>query len=666
MSELTPSIGDYGAIGDCRTIALVSRQGAIDWWCPPRFDAPSVFGRLLDRQRGGSFRLEAPGLRAAGRRYLEDTAVLETRLDADGGLLTVTDFLALIGRSREGRAPEPFARQKLVRLLRVIEGVVELRVVCEPRPGYGRSRPRIQLAGPAGARRRCLVFQAGGGARGILLGATADWGPIRDGTATIDVRLRAGDELGLLVDYGPGDMAGEGVAGAGAIGREQAPSLEELRSWRDETCAFWRGWIGVARVPEAHAALVRRSAISLKLLTYHPTGAIVAAATTSLPEEIGGERNWDYRFSWLRDASFTLYALTRLGYRAEAEAFMSWLVGACGKHEDPLVLYRVDGKVPARERVLGHLAGYGGARPVRVGNRAAHQRQHDIYGETLDAAYLATKNGARPTDEEWVLFARMADLAARRWRQPDTSIWEVRGGYRHFTYSKVLCWVALDRIRRIAEQTGRAPEEARRLRWWRREAEAIRQEVHDRGRRSDGAFVQSYDSEALDASALVFPLVGFVHADAPSVAATVAGIQRELSSDGLVRRYRPDRDVEGVGGQEGCFLICSYWLCDDLAFLGRVAEARERFEWLSRHANDLGLFSEEWDPVRREPLGNFPQAFTHIALISTAHNLERAAQRRSHGRIRGGAPGDVQRAGCRSGVRPEAPRRDFASRRRSD
>lgn len=666
MIELTPPIGDYGAVGDCRTIALVSREGAIDWWCPPRFDAPSLFGRILDRERGGSFRFEARGLRGVQRRYLEDTAVLETRLDTDGGRLTVTDFLALIGRSREGRPPEPFARQKLVRLVRATEGSVELRIVCEPRPGYGRSRPRITLAGPAGARRRCLMCQAGGAARGILLGATADWGPIRDGTATLDARLRAGDELGVLVDYGPGDLAGEGVAGAGAARGEHAPSLAELRSWRDETCAFWRGWVGVARIPEAHAALVRRSAISLKLLTYHPTGAIVAAATTSLPEEIGGERNWDYRFTWLRDASFTLYALTRLGYQAEAEAFMSWLVGACGQHEDPRVLYCVDGKVPARERILGHLAGYRASRPVRVGNRAAHQRQHDIYGETLDAAYLATKNGALPTDEEWALFARMAELAARRWRRPDTSIWEVRGGQRHFTYSKVLCWVALDRIGRIAERAGRAKEEAGRLRRWRREAEAIREEVYQRGRRSDGAFVQSYGGEVLDASALVFPLVGFVHAGAPSVAATVAAIQRELSSDGLVLRYRPEREVEGVGGREGGFLICSYWLCDNLALLGRIGEARERFEWLSGHANDLGLFAEEWDPVRREALGNFPQAFTHIALISTAHNLERAAQGQSHGRVRGSAPGDLQRPARQGGARLGARQDDFASRGRND
>ena len=538
--------------------------------------------------------------------------------------------------------PAPFARQKLARLVRVVEGTVDLRVVCRPRPGYGRDRPRLSARGtrrgasPVPHVRRGRLGPRDPPRRRRATGARSE---TRSGT--IEIRLPAGAELGLIVDYGPGDLAGEGVAGAGAGQRERAPGLEELHQWRQETLDFWRGWIGAANLPRRHAALARRSAITLKLLTYHPSGSIVAAGTTSLPEEIGGERNWDYRFAWLRDSSFTLYALTMLGYRAETESFLSWLLAACGRREDPLVLYRVDGTVPARERVLRHLAGYRGSRPVRIGNGAVGQSQHDIYGETLDAAYLAMKNGARPTAQEWDLLAHLADLAARQWRHPDTSIWEVRGGHRHFTYSKVLCWVALDRICRIAELTGRAQAEAGRIGRWRREADAIRAEVHQRGRRGDGAFVQSYDTEVIDASALVFPLVGFVHADAPSVTATVAAIQRELTDDGLVLRYRPDREVEGLGGQEGYFLICSYWLCDNLALLGRLDEAHARFERLSAHGNDLGLFSEEWDPARGEMLGNFPQAFTHIALISTAHNLERAADGRISGNVRANAPGDL-------------------------
>ncbi|MGE5237058.1 MAG: glycoside hydrolase family 15 protein [Acidobacteriota bacterium] len=641
MSEIVPPIGDYGAIGDCRTIALVSREGAIDWWCPPRFDAPSVFARILDRERGGSLHLWAEGLRAAHRRYLDDSAVLETTLETSHGRLVVTDFLAVSGRAEMDGPPAPYARQKLVRLIRAVAGAVDLRVVCSPRPGYGRSRPRLTLAGPPDARRRCLMINAGSAGRDILLGATSDWAAIHDSTATIELHLAAGDELGLLVDYGPGDLAGEGVASAGAAVRDHAPALDELHRWLDETLAFWRSWLAFARLPARHAGLVRRSAITLKLLTYHPSGAIVAAGTTSLPEEIGGERNWDYRFTWLRDASFTLYALTVLGYRAEADAFMSWLVTSCRQHDDPLVLYRVDGTVPGVERIAAHLRGYASSRPVRIGNAAARQRQHDIYGEVLDAAYLAVTSGLRPIEEEWLFFARMADLAARRWRRPDDSIWEVRGGQKHFTYSTVLCWVALDRIRRIAELTGRADTEAARLAGWRREAAAIREEVHARCKRSDGAFVQSYDSEVLDASALAFPLVGFVHADAPSVAATVRAVQRELTDGGLVRRYQTSGRADGLRGNEGYFLICSYWLCDNLALLGRLDEAHACFERLGGCANDLGLFSEEWDSVHGQALGNLPQAFSHIALISSAHNLDRAARGRLSGHVRSSAPGDV-------------------------
>ncbi len=643
MTWSYPPIRDYGVIGDCRTLALVSRSGSIDWWCQPRFDAPSLFGRILDREKGGSFHLEAEDLQPCGRRYLRDSAVLETSLQMQGGSVIVTDFLAIVGKDDHDLGPTPFARQKLVRLVRCDRGRVRLTVHCVPRPGYGSARPRLQLAGPPEARRRSLFLSTPGDRRHMTLNSTVDWGPIRNAQGRIEVTLGVDDEVGLVIDYGPGDLRGEGVtmeAGRQRESEQRLCTVKELHGWREETLHFWREWSAVSHYDGPYRKLVRRSAITLKLLTYHPTGAIVAAGTTSLPEEIGGERNWDYRFTWLRDASFTLYALHTLGYRSESDAFMTWLTKACAERADPLVLYRVDGSRPSRERILSDLEGYRASSPVRIGNEAAWQRQLDIYGEVLDAAYLDLKSGNQLTDEEWELFAGFADLAAARWRRPDTSIWEVRGGRRDFTYSKVMCWVALDRARRLAELLGKAKAEAQRLARWHKEAAAIRRAVLTHGRRADGAFVQYFGSERIDASALLFPLVGFIKSTAPSAEATLRAVLDRLEYKGLVKRYEEDVAVEGIVGKEAYFLVCSYWLCDNLALRGELDEARRRFEEISAHANDLGLFSEEWDPLQELALGNFPQAFTHIALIGTAHNLERAAQGRMHGSVRGEAPSD--------------------------
>jgi alpha,alpha-trehalase len=635
MTDRYPPIGDYGVVGDCRTLALVSRTGAIDWWCQPRFDGPSVFARILDWDRGGALSIEAPGVRAAGRRYRRSTAVLETRLECDEGGLEVMDFMAVVGRDGE-LGPAPFARQKLVRLVRCTRGRVSVTLRCAPRPAYGTvDRPRIRVDRRHG--RRVLALHAAG----RLVGMTSShaWGPIRDGTVAVEVTLNPCEEVAIVLDYGPGDAAGEGVETEEERDFEPA-DLDRVRHWMEETVAFWRAWAAVSTYDGPYAELVERSAIALKLLTYHPSGAIIAAGTTSLPETLGGERNWDYRFTWIRDASFTLYALLTLGYRLESDAFMDWVTRTCAAAGDPLVLYRVDGAAANRERELDHLEGYRGSRPVRIGNGAAWQRQLDIYGELLDAAYLDARAGNVITDAEWELYAAVADLAATRWRRADTSIWEVRGGRRHFVYSKVMCWVALDRIARIAEMTGRADANGGRLAGWRAEAAAVRRAVMRRGRRADGAFAQYFGADAVDASALLFPLVGFVHRDAPSARATLRAVERELTSPGgLVHRYRPDVDVEGVVGEEAAFLICSYWLVDNYALRGQLPRAHELFGRLSGMANDLGLFSEEYDPEHGH-LGNFPQAFTHIALISAAHNLARAARDRMQGAVRRDAPRD--------------------------
>jgi GH15 family glucan-1,4-alpha-glucosidase len=633
-----PPIGDYGVIGDCRTVALVSRTASIDWWCLPRYDGPSVFARILDWERGGSFSLEAPGLRPAGRRYRPATAVLETRLATAEGELEVVDFLAVAGRAGD-LGPQPFARQKLVRLVRCTAGSVRLTARCEPRPGFASvQRPRMWPAGPEHAPRQCIAFRASG--RTVSLAATRPWTTAGGGAASLEVQLVAGEEIGLVLDHGPGDLTGEGVE---SDDDDRAPviHLAQLQEWEDETVAFWQEWSAISRYQGPYREAVERSGITLKLLTYHPSGAIVAAGTTSLPETIGGERNWDYRFTWLRDATFTLYALLTLGHRAESDAFMDWLTRVTGAEADPLVLYRVDGAVAMHERTLAHLEGYRGSRPVRIGNSAAWQRQLDIYGDVLDAAYLDARAGNSVTDEDWLLYCRLAELAAERWDRPDTSLWEVRGGARHFVHSKALCWIALDRARRIAEMTGRAETEHVRLRRWAAEAEKIRRSVMRHGRRSDGAFAQSYGSERVDAAALLFPLMGFVHADAPSARATIRAVERELTDEsGLVKRYQEEASIEGVEGDEGAFLICSFWLVDNHALRGDLDLAHRRFRMLTAKANDLGLFSEEWDP-EHGLLGNFPQAFTHIALISTAHNLERAARDRMAGAVRREAPAEA-------------------------
>lgn len=639
QGSVYPPIGDYGAIGDCRTLALVSRSASIDWWCQPRFDSPALFARLIDRQRGGGLWIEADGLRPAARRYLGATAVLETRLEAEGGALTVTDFLALVGEVAPGSTPGPYARQKLVRLVRVDRGSLDLRVRCQPRPDFGR-RPAGLRSVDAGEQPRVLDVEDSEG-HDVLLRSTRPWSHVTGDEAAIEATMASGDELGMVLDYGPGDRAGESVGDRPVErGRPRPIGIGELHTWLDETCRFWEDWAAAADYHGPYRDLVTRSAVTLKLLTYHPTGAVVAAGTTSLPEEIGGARNWDYRFTWLRDATFVLYALHTLGYRRESDGFMDWLSRATIDSRQPLVLYRVDGVAPPTEEVLTHLEGYRGSSPVRVGNGAARQRQLDVYGEILDAAYLDVKAGNELRDDEWALLSALADAAADQWQLPDTSIWEVRGGDRHFTYSKVLCWVAMDRARRLADLTGRTEAESERLEVWSRAGEEIRSAVMEQGRREDGAFVQYFGSERIDASALVFPLVGFVSGRGPSARATLAAVRRELEHDGgLVARYRPDQEVEGVAGGEGAFLICSYWLCDNLALQGDVDEAERRFEALSTLTNDLGLFSEEWDPVERRALGNFPQAFTHIALVSTAHNLERANEGRLHtGQVRSSAP----------------------------
>ena len=607
-------LADYGVIGDGRSIALVANTGAIDWWCLPRFDGDPIFARLLDTRLGGSCVIQPCGPFQGRQAYLGETNVLVTTFATDAGEARVVDFMPALTEEQKRRYPIPF--RAIVRRVEGISGHVPMQMVVRPRPDYGRLTPRVRQTR---ADRYVIEW------RDQALHVTSSV-PLRidPGTLAATFDLMPGQRVDLVLSYSSESPA-------------ELPTLGSLDLMQRLTVGFWEAWIQQCSYPGPYQEAVRRSALVLKLLTYAPSGAIIAAPTTSLPEQIGGVRNWDYRYTWLRDSSLMLYALLSVGYEHEAVDFFLWLRSACmpPRDGDPQIMYTIDGGRELPEYTLDHLEGYRGSRPVRVGNAAATQKQHDIYGEVLTTAYLyyRPESGAhstnsrlagqhRPGAETWQLLTTLVEQAARHWSEPGAGIWEMRATPQHFLYSKLLCWAALDRGIRLATEFGLpAP-----LDRWRATREAIRNAILEQGwNRQRGAFTQAFGSDALDASALVIPRIGFLPASDPRVRATVAAIQRELTEDGLVRRYRtPD----GLPGSEGTFLLCSFWLVDALAFEGRVDEARALFERLTRYGNDLGLFSEEVDARDGTLLGNFPQGFTHLALIDSAVNLAAAVQGR--------------------------------------
>lgn len=582
------ALAEYGLIGDCHGAALLSRDGSIDWACLPRFDSPAAFARILDRRRGGFWQIAPTSDRClSSMRYLERTAVLETEHRTSEGAVRFRD--AILPPDHD-RSPST-----LVRVCEGLSGRVELASVLEARFDYGRSDARVEAAGNA-------VRIAGGDLELLLASSIAQQG--REARFV----LEAGERAAFLLSWGG-----------------TTPQLAEAESLLDETAAWWRRWCEGCIYEGPYEEQVMRSAITLKLLSYRPSGAIVAAPTTSLPEEIGGERNWDYRYAWLRDASIVLYALLGTGQRSEGHPFLDWICArVC---DDPEVersglriMYDVEGGSDLEERELEHLDGYRGSRPVRVGNGAARQLQLDVYGEVLDCYSMCCAWGREDIVRLWPHFAGLADWVCDHWRERDHGIWEVRGGPRHFVYSKVMAWVALDRALRTAERMSLSGNLAR----WRREAEAIRRAVLEQGWSERlGSFKQSFEDELLDASNLLIPLVGFLPPDDPRVRSNLERTRAGLSHDGLLYRYLDA--PEGVGGSEGTFAICSFWLVNALAQAGRHAEAVELFERLLGHLSPLGLLSEEIDGQTGELLGNFPQGFSHAGLISAAVNLARAA-----------------------------------------
>lgn len=589
-----PPIADYALISDCHSAALVSRHGSIDWCCMPRMDFDSCFGRLLDWERGGSCTL-APrdGTAVASWRYLERTLVLETVWQTDSGRVRVLDLFTMHPGGRE--APN----EQLVRVVDGVDGEVEMALRIEPRFDLGTTRPWVRAHGDG-------LFSAIGGQTGLVF--TTDVALELERFALRGrARIRAGERRHLSIEHAIPHHIHPGAP--------QSIPLAEIDARVEESIAWWRRWCAQARFDTRAHPDVLRSAIVIKALTHAPTGAIAAAATTSLPEAIGGERNWDYRFSWVRDSSFALRSLLALGFNKEAHGFRAFIERTvAGDAAELQVLYGLSGEHRVPEVAIDGLCGYRGSRPVRVGNAAHQQSQNDIYGELLDVSWLAAQHGAPPDDAYWNLLVEVVESACRVWRDPDHGIWEMRDEPRHFVHSKVMCWAALDRGIRLAEhwQIARRPPD----RWWQVRDE-IRRDVethgYDTGR---GIFVQAYGRSELDASLLLLPRVDFVAWDDPRMVRTVDAIRRDLTDEGwLVRRYRT---ADGLDDREGTFLACTFWLCECLAHQGRTDEARDIFRRASAVASDLGLFAEEFDPASGELLGNFPQGLSHYSHISAA------------------------------------------------
>ena len=591
-------ISAYGAIGDTRTAALVGLDGAIDWCCFPRFDSPSVFAAILDHEHGGRFQVAPVKEYTSTQRYFPLTNILVTTFHVhDGtGAVEVLDFMPAPG---ELPIAEP---HQIYRRIRGVTGRVAVTITFEPRFDYARTQTRLR-------RSRGGVFATdGANTLALCTPETLDW-QLNDNADSVQVTLEVTREhdVWLVLHWGVDDV--EAV--------EPEAAQEDL----NRTAFFWNRWAGQLGYQGMYRAEVERSALALKLMFYEPTGAVVAAPTTSLPEDIAGVRNWDYRYCWLRDAVFTLSALNIVELYDEAERFMDYLHWVASKSSDALqVMYGVGGETELTEYELPHLSGYRNSKPVRIGNGAHSQLQLDIYGELLGAVYLWHQRHM-VNGEFWQLLVRVVNWVARNWRRPDSGIWEVRGPPRHYVYSKVMCWVALDRAIRMAEELG----EPETIGLWREERDAIHAEVLARGYNpARQAFVQSYDSDALDASNLLLPVYGFIDGLDERFQNTVQATLRELTHNGMLYRYTND---DGLGGSEGVFSICTFWLADALILSGDHAGGERVFRRMLRLANSLGLYSEQIDPVTGDFLGNFPQAFTHIALINTAYLIEQSVTR---------------------------------------
>jgi GH15 family glucan-1,4-alpha-glucosidase len=606
-----PLIADHGLIGNLQTAALVATDGTIDWFCAPRFDSPSIFGCLLDHDHGGHLRtMPMADTFRRQQLYYPDTAILVTRFLTEAGVGEILDFMPIASTTMASD------RHQLVRLIRCVRGEMTFAIDIAPRFDYGRESYETHVS------QNGVVFQ--GSKNAMVLDLVRE----PDDSRLARVQRASQDELRAELTLSAGQMRGLVLeTGAARPPRE----IRVAEAWRlfDETVRFWRSWLAQSTYAGRWRETLARSAITLKLMTYAPSGGIVAAPTAALPEQIGGERNWDYRYTWIRDASFSVYALLGLGFTEEAAALGRWMrdrvheqVGGAG---GPLnIMYRVDGSSDLTEEILPHWEGYRGSSPVRIGSGAADQLQLDIYGEAIDSIYFGDRLGLEAGHEGWRRLSELLDWLVDNWNQPEEGIWETRGGRQDFTYGRLMSWVALDRGIRLADRHGRpAP-----LNRWRAERNAIYNQIMDVGWSEERqAFVQHSKTNVLDASLLRMSSVGFISPTDPMWLSTLDAMDRELVTDSLVYRYDPGASPDGLRGSEGTFSLCTFMYADSLARAGQLEKARSTFEKMLTYANHLGLYSEEI-ALTGEQIGNFPQAFTHLALIDAALVLDRLLDRR--------------------------------------
>ena len=610
-----PPIASYAFLSDCESNCLISPAGAVEWMCVPRPDSPSIFAAVLDRG-AGSFRVGPHGTRVpSARRYLPGTLVLETTWQTPTGWLVVRDAMVMGPWHNQDersvthrRTPtDNDAEHILLRTVTCVSGTVDLEVECDPSHDYGRDGTRWEYDG-AGYNAIHADSESGPTLRltsSLRLG-------IDGRTASARTRMSNGDKAFIALSWSPLPAPTTWDAAADQL-------------WR--TQEFWREWITQGVFPDhPWRTFLQRSALTLKGLTYAPTGALLAAATTSLPETPGGERNWDYRYAWIRDSTFALWGLYTLGLDREANDFFAFIHDVCRDNKDLQIMYGVGGEEKLEEFELGHLSGYEGAQPVRIGNAAYDQQQHDVWGAVLDSVYLHTRSREQLPESLWPVLKRQVEAAIKHWHLPDRGIWEVRGEPQHFVSSKLMCWVALDRGARLA----RMHDEMDFAEQWTKLAAEIHADICANGVDERGVFVQRYGSDALDASLLLIPLLRFLPPDDPRVRATVLAIADELTTDGLVLRYRVEETDDGLSGEEGAFTICSFWLVSALVEIGELERGRALCERLLSYASTLNLYAEEIDPRSGRHLGNFPQAFTHLALINAVVHVIRAEETAGH------------------------------------